>query len=42
MPKEECEACEGSGECPHCTFGEDCEACNETGICEDCGGDGET
>jgi len=37
---EECESCEGSGECSHCedgfVDGEVCEECNGDGVCTKC------
>lgn len=40
---DECENCDGSGECPDCELGvdDDCITCGGTNECEACDGTGE-
>ncbi len=40
---DDCENCDGTGNCPDCNevFNDDCVECGGGGVCNDCGGTGE-
>jgi hypothetical protein len=39
---DDCETCEGTGDCPDCAegFDDECLSCGGNGVCNECGGTG--